>query len=577
MEDEKTDPLEPIEKLNPDIPTAVTSIIHRAMAVNRRHRPADAAEMRKAVQKALKESERAEAERERQREEAETQKLTAAPGQDFVEQARRLVEEKGREDARAQDANLRVTASSSRVPTVPPDVVISSPASMKTMQAAPPNLVAPVRPVGSPAVGENESRYALSADTSALPGPNRGSNRGLMVLAIIAAVAIVMILAGGGIAYWLLRAREARGTPVNLTAGDMSLIAASQTNDVRARLANDATARKDFAKNVRELLAVAEEAKRSGLGDRADIKRQVDLVRSVVIGQRYFEAHGETLSSASVSDAEVEALFKEKGTEQRFQQFIEDSKKRNPGQQQISDDQLKQVRKQFGQALIGERRGIAEGLDKKRDVELQILMEQARQLASIYAEETLQSKWKATDAEIDAYIAKHPELNSAGDRARAEDVLRRALGGEDFASLARQFSTETGTKDNGGDLGWFGRGQMVAEFEKAAFGLQPGQISDVVETKFGFHIIKVEGHRTENKDGKAEEQVHARHILIGQQSSDPTAPPKPPRDRARDAVEQEKQKQALDEMVKRSHAVVPNDFQVTAPSPTPAPTSSPLK
>jgi peptidyl-prolyl cis-trans isomerase C len=76
-------------------------------------------------------------------------------------------------------------------------------------------------------------------------------------------------------------------------------------------------------------------------------------------------------------------------------------------------------------------------------------------------------------------------------KAKAEAILKDLKGGKDFAAAAKQNSQDPGSAVNGGDLGYFGQGQMVPPFEQAAFALKPGQMSDVVETPFGFHIIKM--------------------------------------------------------------------------------------
>ncbi len=86
-----------------------------------------------------------------------------------------------------------------------------------------------------------------------------------------------------------------------------------------------------------------------------------------------------------------------------------------------------------------------------------------------------------------------PTNTVAAKRKQIDDLLRQIKGGADFATLARQYSEDPGSKDNGGELPEFPRGQMVPEFEAAAFSMTNGQVSDVVTSPFGYHIIKSMG------------------------------------------------------------------------------------
>jgi parvulin-like peptidyl-prolyl isomerase len=83
---------------------------------------------------------------------------------------------------------------------------------------------------------------------------------------------------------------------------------------------------------------------------------------------------------------------------------------------------------------------------------------------------------------------------------KAKDLRTRIVGGEDFAEVAKKESDDTGSGTNGGDLNFFGHGQMVAGFEQAAFSLPVGQISEPVKTQFGYHLILVEKHETKTFD-----------------------------------------------------------------------------
>ncbi len=106
-------------------------------------------------------------------------------------------------------------------------------------------------------------------------------------------------------------------------------------------------------------------------------------------------------------------------------------------------------------------------------------------------------------------------------RAKIDDLLEQVKAGGDFAALARQHSQD-GSAPQGGDLNYFPRGQMVPPFEQAAFALQPGQVSDVVETQFGYHIIKVTDRRAPRTVPLAEAAPRIGQFLTMQQQQEKT-------------------------------------------------------
>jgi peptidyl-prolyl cis-trans isomerase C len=192
------------------------------------------------------------------------------------------------------------------------------------------------------------------------------------------------------------------------------------------------------------------------------------------------------------------------------------SKKITVTPQQV-DAQMQQLAQRFPSPEAFDQALAAQNFTRdtvKKDVEGQLLR---RQLV----EKEILDKVKVSDRDVqdfydknkDKYVeeeqvrARHilvkvPKEASAADDAKlkgkADEALKRAKKGEDFATLAKELSDD-GSKQDGGDLGFFPRGRMVGPFEEAAFALQPNQISDVIRTQFGYHIIKVE----ERKAGRA--------------------------------------------------------------------------
>ena len=112
------------------------------------------------------------------------------------------------------------------------------------------------------------------------------------------------------------------------------------------------------------------------------------------------------------------------------------------------------------------------------------------------------------DLEVAQIVCKPPINDEEKKRVKTqiEEYRKTIMGGQDFAVLATLYSNDAVSAKHGGDLGFFERGQMVPEFEAAAFNLKPGEVSPVVETKFGYHILQLVERRGD--------QINVRHLLL---------------------------------------------------------------
>ena len=163
------------------------------------------------------------------------------------------------------------------------------------------------------------------------------------------------------------------------------------------------------------------------------------------------------------------------------------------------------------------------GFDKRPEIKGQLEMITNNFLAFQYLQKEVISKVKVTEKDAKAYYDKNPDLfkspeqvkarhiliqvpKEASDedkkkqKEKADEVLKKVKAGEDFTKLAAEYSDDPGTKSKGGELGLFSKGSMVPAFEQVAFSLKPGEVSELVETEFGFHVIKVD----EKKEAVAE-------------------------------------------------------------------------
>jgi parvulin-like peptidyl-prolyl isomerase len=384
--------------------------------------------------------------------------------------------------------------------------------------------------------------------------------KALVVIVVVAAIAGLGIYAQN----WTGATSSGR---VALTADELNLFADKNLGfREKSQLSGDADARKKFLERLGKQLSLAAEADRRGLGDSDFVKAIEAIGAAQILQDAYSKAHPEAATGpqgARPSDEEIQGYLAANGeTVDRYIKALESQAEGMPLPK----------REDIAAALIVADKAKAEGLDSKdKETELQLKLNRYGALIQALVTD-LEKQSEYTDEQVDAYyrenaatgmmdkvhvqhilLATVPMPNPANPfevgeapnaeqkREQAEQLLARARNNEDFGALANEFTDDPSGKGKGGDLGWSERFKFVPEFEEAAWKLQPGQISDVVKTEYGYHIIK----------------------MVERQPAPELTPEL--KARLKDTLSQQKFEAAVDEIAKRNPVVLPNDFVVKAP------------
>lgn len=362
--------------------------------------------------------------------------------------------------------------------------------------------------------------------------------------------------------------------------------AAATNPEAVKRFGEDPELRRGQLNSLRDLLALASQAAKDGLAAEQANCDELGYIREESIAVRY-DRHvnkGKPAKPAfgHITPARISAFWNAdvRGErEKSFQHFLTTKKTllidRDPTMKNrtVSDEEMSQARDLFAKIEIyaAEYRKRSATIPKSlRDsAAMQVKLQQAQFLARLYFE-SIAAKTKATEQEIKEYVALRPELNGEAKRTEAEKILARAKSGEDFATLANEFSQDPGNKtangvQHGGIYRDVKKGSFVKPFEDAVIAIEAGQIyPSLVESDFGYHIIKLE---RKGDLSAADGTYDARHILISTMvanPSDPSGRELPLKSYAASEIEAQKQRKLIAQLVAANNISVPEDFAIPA-------------
>jgi peptidyl-prolyl cis-trans isomerase C len=336
-------------------------------------------------------------------------------------------------------------------------------------------------------------------------------------------VVIAVIVAVAGAALIAQRASSSAPRSSNLSAADMEMLVPEiLPPEAQAQYAKPEQ-KKELVKQLRHVLAIADLAEREGYAKRPDVKTQIALMAD----SRLARAYATKNPDKSVGEEELKSYIDTH--EGEINGYLD----ANPRlKKEIEGAQLDSFKQTYARIRLMANKARESGIADDKTSELLEYWSSREVLYQAYVDEMIANYYNEHKNEYEQVRARHilistspPEetppqageqdkeaadkkakpLSKEEARKKAESILARVRKGEDFAKLAGEFSDD-GSKEMGGDLEYFSRGRMVPEFEQAAFALKPGEVSDLVETQYGFHIIKVEDRRAAPVDDPTTQQ-----------------------------------------------------------------------
>ncbi len=372
---------------------------------------------------------------------------------------------------------------------------------------------------------------------------------------VITLFVVLSVVATQGCSYF----RKSEFT--DLTATDLTALVDKLPDPEKRKLAQNEAQRKQLITALKKAYALAQAAEAEGLNKSDKFKQRFALNTDQLLATEYAKLNPDS----TVPKEEADAYFAS-----HKENFESDLKMLSDGQKvQPTEEQKEKLKTQWGEIKVLADKARKAGLEKDPGVAVQLKFNKANQLANLYSNR-LEDKFKLTPEEKTKYIAEHPEADVEKIKQKAQTLLDRVKKGEKFEEVADQ-NNDDGTKGRGGDLDWFGKGRMDPDFEKAAFSMEKGQVSnELVKTGFGYHIIRVDDKRMSKPQaappvpgmpnpiqnaqnpGQPEEEVRARHIYVSTREAESYE----------QRVIEEKVKRALEDAELKYNVKVPLDFTV---------------